>query len=95
VATSAAEVPEGHPERGAGRYAVLEVSDQGAGMPPEVRDRLFEPFFTTRVQPLGGAPGRGLGLAVVHGIARQHGGFVEVESAPGRGSTFRVWFPAA
>ena len=73
---------------------MLAVSDRGPGLAPEVRDRLFEPFFTTRPQPDPDGTEHGLGLAVVHGIARQHGGFVEVESAPGRGSTFRVWFPA-
>jgi len=89
IATRAARLAQGSGERAAGRYGVLEVSDSGAGMTPEVKAQIFEPFFTTRLQ------GTGLGLATVYGVARQHGGFVEVESEPGQGSTFRVWFPVA
>jgi CheY-like chemotaxis protein len=76
-------------DRLAGRYGVLSVRDTGQGMPPEVRERVFEPFFTTKQH------GTGLGLATVYGIARQHGGFVDVESEPGRGSAFHVFFPLA
>lgn len=74
-------LPEG------GRVAV-EVSDTGCGIDERVRSRLFEPYFTTK-------PGRGngLGLATVHAIARRHGGTVEVDSAPGRGSVFRIRLP--
>jgi signal transduction histidine kinase len=68
---------------------VAEVEDNGCGIAPEHRPRLFEPFFTTR--PIG--QGTGLGLAVSFGIVRDHGGAIEVESTVGRGSTFRVRLP--
>ena len=74
---------------GGGRWARLTVADTGTGMAPEVKAHLFEPFFTTK-----GTRGTGLGLATVFGIVQQAGGRVEVESAPGQGSTFHVLLPA-
>ena len=73
----------------AGRV-VAEVSDDGVGMSAETRERLFEPFFSTK-----GEGGLGLGLAIVFGIVERHNGTIDVESAPGRGTTFRLAFPAA
>ncbi len=72
-----------------GRFALLEVTDDGRGMPPEVCERIFEPFFTTK----GAAKGTGLGLSVVYGIAQQHGGQVRVRSTVGKGTTFSVYLP--
>jgi PAS domain S-box-containing protein len=77
----------------AGRRIALEVADNGPGIPPEIRDRVFEPYFTTKDQ--GPAHGTGLGLATVFGIVESHGGAVEVEAGlDGRGTTVRVLLPA-
>lgn len=70
-------------------FAWFEVSDTGCGMSPEVIKRMFEPFFTTRAV----GQGSGLGLSVAYDIVRAHGGRIEVHSAPGQGSTVRVWLP--
>ncbi|HYM26260.1 MAG TPA: PAS domain S-box protein [Vicinamibacterales bacterium] len=74
-----------------GRYATVAIRDSGCGMSPEVLAHVFEPFFTTK--PLG--KGTGLGLATVYGIVKQCGGFVDVQSATGRGTTVTVHLPAA
>ena len=73
-----------------GQFVVLSVQDSGQGIPPEVMPRIFEPFFTTK--DVG--KGTGLGLATVHGIVEQHQGWVQVQSQPGMGATFRVLLPA-
>jgi PAS domain S-box-containing protein len=74
-----------------GSYLVLGVRDDGPGIPADLQDRIFEPFFTTR----GVGGGTGLGLSVAHGIVRSHGGAIECESEPGRGTLFRVFLPEA
>ncbi len=93
IETANAELDETYARRfvgvAPGRYVVLMVSDTGCGMDRETLSRVFEPFFTTK-DP---GKGTGLGLSTVYGIVRQNDGQVRVSSAPGRGSTFRVYLP--
>ena len=85
------------PERGvitlrtrqSGDKISVEIADTGAGIPPKILNRIFDPFFTTK--PVG--TGTGLGLSITHGIIRKHNGRIDVDSAPGRGTTFRITLP--
>jgi signal transduction histidine kinase len=79
--------------REAGQHIEVVVADSGAGIAPEVRSRVFEPFFTTK--NVGAARGTGLGLSMVHTIAREDGLGIALESAPGKGATFRIVIPVA
>jgi two-component system cell cycle sensor histidine kinase/response regulator CckA len=78
-----------HPDLKPGPYLKLTVSDTGHGIEHTIRERIFDPFFTTK-KP---GEGTGMGLAVVHGIVKNYGGAILVDSEPGKGSTFDVFFP--
>ncbi len=72
-----------------GDYALVEVNDTGSGIPPDILERVFEPFFSTKEV----GKGTGLGLSTVYGIVKQTGGFVFVDSEVGKGTTFRIFLP--
>ncbi|HVK73823.1 MAG TPA: PAS domain-containing protein [Kofleriaceae bacterium] len=81
--------PPSWPDARPGPYVRIDVTDEGSGITDDIRDRLFEPFFTTKRR----GSGTGLGLATVRGLVEPRGGFIEVESQLGRGTTFRVYLP--
>ncbi len=89
IETERIAMPAGRPDIPAGDYMTLCVADTGVGMTDDVRQRVFDPFYTTREA----GKGTGLGLSTVYGIIQQAGGWVQVESQPGMGATFRVGLP--
>lgn len=82
--------PPGHPQAKRGRYVCLSVADTGCGIDPTIANRIFDPFYTTK-EP---GKGTGLGLTTVYSIVQQHKGWIELDSLVGRGTTFRIYFPA-
>ena len=93
TSTVAVDEPYGRAHAGMqpGTYVCLTVEDTGRGMTREILEHIFEPFFTTKEV----GKGSGLGLATVYGIVKQTGGYIWVDSSPGQGSTFRIYFPPA
>jgi two-component system, cell cycle sensor histidine kinase and response regulator CckA len=79
-----------HPDAVADKYVCIEIGDTGEGMTSEIRNRIFEPFFSTKEK----GKGTGLGLAVVFGVVQTHRGFIDVESELGKGAIFRLYLPA-
>lgn len=79
-----------HPDLTPGSYILLSISDTGQGIVPKIRNKIFDPYFTTQEIGLGS----GMGLAVAHGIVNNHGGIIEFDSTVGKGSTFRIYLPS-
>jgi len=88
-ATQSSALRRAHEVMPAGNYVLIEVSDTGVGIPKENLERIFEPFFSTKEV----GSGTGLGLSTVYGIVKQTGGFIFVDSAPGRGAMFQIYLP--
>ena len=80
-----------YPDLKSGKYVKVVVSDTGPGIDPKIIDRIFDPYFTTK----GVGKGSGMGLAVVHGIVKNHSGYITVDSSSGKGTTFSILFPLA
>ena len=80
--------PGANPSLAPGRYVRVSIADSGQGIKPEIISRVFDPYFSTK------KAGSGLGLATVYSIIKRHGGWIQVESTPGRGATFTLWLPA-
>ena len=78
-----------HPPLAKGDYVKVSIKDHGIGIPKEIMPRIFDPFYTTKTK------GHGLGLATCYSIVNRHGGCIDVESEPGKGSTFHVYLPAS
>jgi signal transduction histidine kinase len=87
--TLVADIPSGVSATPPGPYFLIRFRDNGCGMNWETKDRIFEPFFSTKPH------GTGLGLATVFGVVRRHKGFIEVDSTPGTGTEFRIYLPVA
>lgn len=90
LVAGASETVRAHTDAPAERYLAISVSDTGLGIPEDVRGRIFEPFFTTKPE----GEGTGMGLAMAYGIMQAHGGWIDVTTEPGAGTTFTIYLPA-